>query len=89
MKKVRLPQYLHLPIQFLWFDSEELMIIVVMYIFATVFGGYSWFLMIIVPYLYMQYKRNKPRGYLRHLIFLGGIYTLKNYPGPHGKRFSE
>ena len=87
--KVRLPQYMHLPMQFLWFDTEEMMVIVFFYVFALVFGGYVWIGVIVGPYLYMQVKRKKPRGFLRHLIYSLGFTKLKGYPPPQAFKFYE
>lgn len=89
MKKTRIPQYLHLPLQLLWFDSEELMIIMVLYVFGLVFGGWAWAGIVIGPYLYIQVKRKKPRGFLRHLLYQAGLYRLDGYPEPHSSRFWE
>lgn len=87
--KERMPQYLHLPLQILWFDVEELMVIVVLYVMSLVFGGFMWFGLVIGPYLFMQAKRKYQRGFLRHLLYQGGIYTLEGYPGPYDNEFYE
>jgi len=87
--KVRLPQYLHLPMQFLWFDTEELTVIVFFYVFALLFGGGFWLAVLIGPYLYMHVKRNKPRGFLRHLIYVAGFSGMKGYPPPQATQFHE
>ncbi len=89
MEKIRVPQYLHLPLQVLWFDTEELMVIVVLYVFGLVFGGWAWLLLILGPYGYIQVKRNKPRGFLRHQLYSLGFYRLDGYPSAHVNEFHE
>jgi len=87
--RVRVPQYMHLPLQFLWFDTEELSVIVCCYIFGVVFGGYAWGFVVLGPFAYIQVKRRKPRGFLMHQLYRSGFATLKGYPGPQAFRFHE
>ena len=89
MSKVKVPQYMHLPLQILWFDIEELMVIMVLYVVGLVFGGWAWVSLIIGPYFYIQVKRRKPRGFLRHFLYQLGIYRLDGYPSPHTNEFHE
>lgn len=90
MNEVRLPQYTHLPAQFLWFDTEELAVIILFYLMALVFGGYFfWANVVVGPFLYMRIKRNKPRGFLRHMIYAAGFASMKGYPLHFSNRFSE
>ena len=87
--RVRVPQYLHLPIQFLWFDSEEISAILFFYIFGVLFGGWAWLLVVAGPFFFIQVKRKKPRGFLLHLLYSLGFSTLRGYPGPHATKFYE
>ena len=87
--KARVPQYLHLPVQVLWFDMEELMVLVILYLIALVFGGWTWLGLLVGPYTYMQVKRRKPRGFLRNLLYQAGIYSMEGYPSPYSNRFHE
>lgn len=87
--RVRVPQYMHMPMQFLWFDTEEMSIIIVCYIFGVVFGGYGWLFLLLGPVCYIQLKRRKPRGFLLHQLYRLGFATLKGYPEPHANIFYE
>jgi hypothetical protein len=49
--KVRVPQYLHLPLQILWFDTEEVSVIIVSYLIGLLFGGLAWLLLVLLPCL--------------------------------------
>jgi hypothetical protein len=87
--KVRVPQYLHLPLQILWFDTEEVSVIVMSYLISIIFGGYAWFLLVLGPCLYISIKRRQPRGYLVHTLHRLGFAKLVGYPGPQAKEFYE
>ncbi len=87
--KAKVPQYLHLPVQVLWFDMEEVMVITLLYVVAVIFGGWTWLALFVGPFYYMQVKRRKPRGFLRHFLYQVGIYQLDGYPPPYSRRFYE
>lgn len=89
MGRIKVPQYMHMPLQILWFDTGEIMVIMVLYVFGLIFGGWAWLSVIIGPYLYIQVKRRKPRGFLRHLLYQLGFYRLDGYPSPHTNEFYE
>lgn len=87
--KIRVPQYLHLPLQILWFDSEEVAIIIICYLFGLIFGGYAWLTPVLGPCLYIYVKRRNPRGYLIHTCYRLGFADLKGYPGYQAREFYE
>jgi hypothetical protein len=87
--KVRVPQYLHLPLQILWFDTEEVSVIIVSYLIGLLFGGLSWLLLVLLPCLYIWIKRQQPRGYLVHTLHRLGFAKLTGYPGPQAREFYE
>ena len=78
-----------MPLQFLWFDTEEMSVILFFYIFGVLFGSWAWLMVVIGPFFYIQVKRKKPRGFLLHTLHVLGFAHLKGYPGPHAKHFSE
>lgn len=85
----RMPQYLHLPLQVLWFDTEELMLIMSIYVMALTMGGYAGLVGLAGLIWYMKVKHNNPRGFLRHILYGSGVYTLEGYPSPFARRFYE
>jgi hypothetical protein len=87
--KVRVPQYLHLPLQILWFDTEEISVIVIFYLMAIIFGGFAWLFVVLGPCCYINIKNKQPRGYLLHTLYRLGFAQLKGYPGPQAKEFYE
>ncbi len=88
--RVPVPKHLHKPVQILWFDLEDLALMVVCYIFWLVVD--EWWvlpLVVLVPYLFMGIKARKPRGYLRHLLYQLGFERLRGYPPPTIRTFKE
>lgn len=85
----RMPQYLHLPIQILWFDTNEIFIILIGYLTGLVFGGWAWLALVILPSIYIPYKRKQDRGFLPHQFYKSGFIELKGYPPPTAEKFHE
>jgi len=89
LENERFPQYLHRPYQVLWFESDDMGIISLCFILAIIFGGLFWVSLIVIPFLYMKFKKAYPRGYLRHLMYFMGIIRFKKYPDFFVKEFVE
>ena len=85
----RMPEYLHLPLQVLWFDTPEITMIAMLYIMAALFGGIAWFFLFVGPILVIPYKRAQPRGYFSHLLYVFGWSRLAGYPPYTLTRFAE
>ena len=86
---VRMPQYLHLPTQVLWFDSHEVMLLTFAYLGALTIKGWSWLFLFAAVFAFIPYKRAKPRGYIPHLLYRAGLVSMKRYPVPAARRFDE
>lgn len=86
---VRIPRELHLPVQVLWFYSDDLVVMVGCYIVALIVGGWMWACVLIGPILYMRAKRGKPRGYFAHLMIQKGMVRLARYPSAFIHKFHE
>ncbi|TYO96794.1 TraL protein [Geothermobacter ehrlichii] len=77
----RMPQYLTQPYQLLWFEPDDMAIMAIAYLFAMIFGGWFWWSMLIVlPTIYSRAKRNRPRGFMRHLLYMLGWSRMQGYP---------
>jgi len=87
--QVRYPQYLTKPFQVLWFEPDDMAVMTASLIIANQFGGYLWFLVIIIPWGYSRFKRQYPRGFLRHILYFAGIARLKGYPSSFDTHFQE
>ena len=85
----RFPQYLSAPIQVLWFEADELGIIMLCFLLAEIFKGWFWLVVIIGPLAYSRSKLKYPRGFLKHMLYLSGIKELRNYPYTFERIFNE
>ena len=75
-----MPEYLHLPLQVLWFDAPEITMIAMFYITAAIFGGIAWLFLFVGPFLIIPYKRSKPRGFFSHVLYALGFSKFYGYP---------
>jgi hypothetical protein len=86
----RMPQYLTQPYQLLWFEPDDMTVMVLAYLMAMIFGGWFWWLMLIVfPTVYSRLKRNHPRGFLRHSMYMLGWTRMEGYPQYFEDEFIE
>lgn len=85
----RLPQYLHRPVQILWFASDEFILVLSTIFVATIVGGLIGWALILALLLFIPWKRSKPRGFLPHLAWRCGLVSFPHYPGPTQARFFE
>ncbi|MFZ5771485.1 MAG: type IV conjugative transfer system protein TraL [Thermodesulfobacteriota bacterium] len=83
------PQYLSAPFQILWYESDELALFMFFLVLALMYGNVFWLLLISGPYIYSRIKRQNPRGFLCHLLYMAGLIRMKNYPAYFEKVFSE
>jgi hypothetical protein len=85
----RLPQYLHLPVQILWFGADEFILVMSTIFVAVIVGGIAGWMFILALLLFIPWKRTKPRGFLPHLAWRWGLMSMRHYPGPTQTRFCE
>ena len=89
MEEKRFPQYLSAPYQVLWFESDDIGITTLLFILAMMFGGWFWLIMIVGPIVYMKVKFKYTRGFLKHLLYFTGMFTMNGYPSFFEKEFTE
>jgi len=85
----RFPQYLSRPFQVLWAELDELAIFLALLTMALIYGGWTWLLFVVGMYFYSRIKRRKPRGFLKHVLYVCGFIAMKNYPDYFQKEFHE
>lgn len=85
----KFPQYLSSPYQVLWFESDELLMILMFFVFSMVFSGWFFPLIIIVPWIYRKIKTKYPRGFLKHCLYFLGLISIKGYPNYFQEEFFE
>ncbi|MFZ2800631.1 MAG: type IV conjugative transfer system protein TraL [Syntrophorhabdus sp.] len=87
---IRIPQYLDVPFQVLYWESDEFAFILLFFTLALAFGGWVlWALLPIGPYTYIHFKRKYNRGFLKHLIYIVGFKEFHGYPSAFCTDFYE
>ncbi len=82
MEGKKVPQYLSSPYQLLWFEADDLAIMVVFFLLALMFGGWLLYVSIIAgPVIYGKIKHSYPRGFIKHIMYFTGLVGIKKYPG--------
>lgn len=85
----RLPQFLHKPVQILWFDSQEFIVAMSAIFVAVIVGGLVGWALICALLFFIPWKRSKPRGFIPHAAWRWGLLRFRHYPGPTQTRFYE
>lgn len=84
------PQYLSKPYQVLWFEPDDIAVIIATaFIFGVKIGGWFWLCVLAVPIAYGRLKRNYPRGFIKHVGYFLGIFSFKGYPTYFQQKFME
>jgi type IV conjugative transfer system protein TraL len=85
----RMPQYLSNPIQMLWWEQDEVVVIMVTLCGALFVGGWAWLALLVGPFSYSRFKKTYPKGFLKHLLFMVGLMKFEGYPTAFEKHFIE
>jgi len=85
----KIPQYLHKQHQVLFFESDELALIMFLFLLALMFGYIFWLLLFVVPIGYFKVKKKFPRGALKHMFYMLGLINFKGTPNYFEKKFYE
>ena len=78
--RTQFPQYLSAPLQVLFWDTDELCIILMFFTIAMIFGSVTWLLVVAGPWGYSSVKKRYPRGFIRHLLYFAGLIDFQKYP---------
>ena len=90
MEGERFPQYLNSPFTILWWEADEINVMMLCLGLAYVFGGWPlWISVLVLPWMYRRQKKAYPRGFLKHVLYFVGLSHLKNYPGYFESSFYE
>lgn len=78
MKSVRIPRYIDSPMQFAFWEIDELIPMAVLFLFGLIMNQllYSFVLMWIAVSAYKRYKYSSRRGALVHGLFWFGVYSI-------------
>lgn len=85
----RTTKYLHMPVQVLWFDSNEVVLLIFGYLCGLLLGGIWWaILFVVIPFLIIK-KRKANRGYFNQMLYSYGLRDITGYPDPSAVIFWE
>lgn len=86
----RFPQRLNTPIKIFFIEYDVFVIsgvCVGLFIFTHKF---IWVLLAFaIPIVFARIQKGKPRGYVRHILYMLGLTRLKGYPMSFEKRFHD
>jgi len=85
----RLMKTLHLPAQYLWFDTVEWLVFLIPLIFGLLGNSILFLLMPILPYVIFPFMRKQRRGFVMHLKLTFGLGQLYGYPPNIFAKFEE
>ncbi|ADU66190.1 hypothetical protein Selin_1456 [Desulfurispirillum indicum S5] len=84
------PKYIWAPYSIGGLEPDDLTVlgigVGVFFLISTIYG------LLFIPFLFLIYrpfKRSKPRGIFRHLLFRLGLSTLSGYPRGGCRKFRE
>jgi len=84
------PQYLSKPYQVLWFEPDDIVLMIAgTFVLGLKIGGWCWLLVPLVPVAYGRLKRNYPRGFIKHTAYFLGVIPFKGYPTYFQQKFLE
>ncbi len=87
--KVKPYKYLHRPFRLVWFESDELMLILIGIFLSFVVYVWSFLLFIALVYGMKKAKPKLPRGFIKHIAYYLGVYRFKGYPVFFTNKFIE
>lgn len=85
----RMPLWLGSPMQMLWWETDEVIVIMTCLSAAVLVGGWAWLALLVGPFGYIRLKKAYPRGYLKHMLYFAGVAKFDGYPSHFEKKFSE
>jgi type IV conjugative transfer system protein TraL len=87
----KFPQYMSSPIEVLWWEVDQVAIAVVSFTGTLLMKGgiVMWVGVLLINYFYNAAKRGKPRGFIKHIIYMFGFAKLENYPDYFEQKFHE
>ena len=89
IEPVRPYRYLHRPYRILWFETEEIALLFMGFIFALVVSIWLLIPFVVTTIIVRKVKKKMPRGFLKHLFYFAGYYRFPGAPTAHEKTFQE
>jgi len=89
MEPVKPHRYLYRPFRILWFESDELILLLMGFIFALVVTIWALFLFIGLCVVVRKTKKKMPRGFVKHLLYYAGYHHFAGAPSAFQRIFQE
>lgn len=85
------PQYMSLPIEVLWWEMDQVIIAALSMGGALLSrGGWMvWVIALLLNYFYAKLKAHRPRGFIKHVLYVLGFVRMQSYPDYFAQQFSE
>ena len=88
MKYKRIPKYIDAPVQFLWWEMQEGLLIVFLTIGSMILfhqALYGVVVGVLIASQYAKFKENNIRGYFTHYLYYFGFLNVKKVVKPYQK----
>lgn len=87
----KFPQYMSLPIEVLWWEMDQVIIAALTLGGALLSrGGWIiWTIALLLNYFYSKMKANRPRGFIKHVLYVLGFVKMQCYPEYFEQKFIE
>lgn len=89
MEDHQFPQHLSSPLQFMWWDADTFLVIVIFMTIGMLNGGWAFLAMVVGPILYAQAKKRYTSSFLIHSMYFTGFKRLSHYPSFFENEFTE
>lgn len=84
------PSYLGAPLQVLFWETDDLLLMMGAFIISMITDEWWAYASIIaLPMIYGRFKKTRPKGFLRHMLYYSGFINMKGYPIYFDKDFQE
>ena len=84
------PQYISSPIQILWWEMDQIVIAALSCTAAILQRGIiPWIAFIAVQLIYAKAKKNRPRGFMQHVLYMLGMSKIQHYPEYFNQEYHE
>jgi len=87
MEPVKPYRYLHRPYRILWLETEELALCLMGLVLGLVISVYLLFIFFFAAWVVRKTKKNKPRGFLKHIFYHFGFVEFKGLPSSNSQIF--
>lgn len=89
LNPVKFPQFLHKPYRVVWFESDDLILIFLLYGLSMLFSLYVFLALPALLWMHRRFRDRKPRAFLRHVPYFLGFTRFSRMPPFFDRQFQE